>query len=147
MLIKKINKTSLDPAQGSASHTSPTFIPWLSKAWNHPASPLSAHRNCSRSWSSWRCRRSISRMSKRTWKRNSSMPRRRWNESRASHWLLGSFWRLWIRIQPSWAPPQVHGGGGVGVVYPSVHSTAVNYFLPCARNLQWQTREDSVFSV
>ena len=38
-------------------------------------------------------------------------------------------------------------GGGVGVVYPSVHSTAVNYFLPCARNLQWQTREDSVFSV
>ena len=33
---KKINKTSLDPAQGPASHTSPTFIPWLSKAWNHP---------------------------------------------------------------------------------------------------------------
>ena len=33
---KEINKTSLDPAQGPASHNSPTFIPWLSKAWNHP---------------------------------------------------------------------------------------------------------------
>ena len=50
------------------------------------------------------------------------------------------------RIQPLWAPPQVCGGGGGegGVVYPSVHSTAVNYLLPCARNLQGQTREDGV---
>ena len=35
-------------------------------------------------------------------------------------------------------------GAWRGVVYPSVHSPAVNYFLPCARNLQGQTREHGV---
>lgn len=34
--------------------------------------------------------------------------------------------------------------GAWGVVYSSVHSTAVNCFLPRVRNLQWQMRQDSV---
>lgn len=72
------------------------------------SSPLScACRSCSRSWSSWRCRRSTSKMNRRTWRKSSSMPRRRWRGYRASRWSLDSFLKLLTRTLPSLVPQQV----------------------------------------
>jgi len=47
-------------------------------------------RSCSRSWSSWRCRRNTLKTNRRTWKRSFFMPKRRWRGYRASLWSLDS---------------------------------------------------------
>lgn len=64
-------------------------------------------RSCSRSWSFWRCKRSTSKMNRKTWRKSSSMPRRRWRGYRAFLLSLASSWKLLTRTQPLLAPPQV----------------------------------------
>jgi len=64
-------------------------------------------RNYRSSWSFSRFKKTTSKTSRRTWRRNTCMPRRRWSVSRAFLLSLVSSLKLSIRTTALWDQPQV----------------------------------------